>query len=147
MISVDIGRSTSDFNRLDKNFSLIKTVNAILKEGTSVVNPAFIINAFDGFAGANYAKVSSFGRHYYINNMIALPGGRVELDCHVDVLSSFANAIRACDAVIDKQEYENLSSPYIDDGSYVMQCKTATQAFNFPNGFTGHDNILITAGG
>ena len=147
MISVEIGRTNSDYNRLDKNFSAITTASAILKEDTSVINPTFIVNTFSGFAGANYIKVPSFGRNYYINNIVALTGGRVALECHVDVLTSFASAIRACTAVIDKQEYENLSTPYIDDGSYVMQCKTATQCFNFSGGFTSHDNILITAGG
>lgn len=147
MITVNFGVCNADYNRLDKPFSSVRSVSAILKEGTSVVNPSFIVNTFTGFAGCNYAIVESFGRRYYINNMIALPGGRVQIDCHVDVLASFAPAIRACTGVIVKQEHDSLSTPYLDDGSYVMQCKTVTECFNFPSGFTSHDNILITAGG
>ena len=145
-MTISLGRCFSDHERVDKNVQYIETTTAHIKDDTSIVDPTFIM-VNPGTVGFNYVSVPEWGRKYYVRDITALPGNRLAVSCHCDVLSSFADGIRAASAIINKQQYEDLSNAYIDDGSYVMQCKTATQCFNFPNGFSSHDNILITAGG
>lgn len=145
-MTITIGRCFSDHERLDKTVSNIETVNARIKEDTSVVDPTFIINN-PGTVGFNYVDVPAWGRKYFVRDITALTGERLAVSCHVDVLSSFAAGIRAAQAIIDKQEQDDVASKYIDDGSYVMECRDTMQAFNFPNSFDSQANILITAGG
>ena len=146
-ISLDVGKTTSDYNRLDKNYTRIELISAVIKEGTSIINPTFVVNTFSGYHNCNYIKCPELGRNYYVNNIELVPGGRLALQCHVDVLSSFKDGIRSCTCIIDKQENDHMTSPYINDGSYVMLCKAVNQSYNFPSGFSQKNTILITAGG
>lgn len=146
-LTLNIGRSYSDYNKVDKDFSLIKSESAVIKEQSSIINPVFIVNAFSNMASTNYLKCPDLGRNYYINNIEMLPGGRAALSCHVDVLASFASGIRSCQAIIDKQQNMTNASKFIDDGSYVMECRDKIESYNFSAGFTSSAHILITAGG
>lgn len=145
-MTITIGKCFSDHERLDKTVSNIETVNARIKDDTSIVDPTFILNT-PRTVDFNYVTVPTWGRKYFVRNITAMPGERVAVSCHVDVLSSFASGIRAAQAIVDKQESQDVASKYIDDGSYVMECRDTMQAFNFPNSFDSQANILITAGG
>ena len=143
---INIGKSTSDAKRVNKSFTLLFALNAQIKENTSIIDPTFIIEA-PATVDFNYLKVPDWGRSYYIRNITALPGSRLALTCHVDVLDSFANEIKACTAIIDKQAGTAMTTPYLDDGSYVVQCDRVIQSYNFPLSFSQQATILITAGG
>lgn len=145
-MQIKIGTSTSDAKRVTKSFTATLTVNAQIKEGTSVVDPTFIIEA-PANVNFNYLKVPSWRRSYYIREMTAMPGSRLAISCHVDVLDSFATEIKAATAIIDKQQGDRMTSPYLDDGSYVIQCDQVNSVYSFPNGFNTQATILITAGG
>lgn len=146
-ISLDVGRTTSDYNRLDKNYTRIELISAVIKEGTSIINPTFVVNTFSGYHNCNYIKCPELGRNYYVNNIELVPGGRLALQCHVDVLASFASSIRGCQVLIDKQQMDAVTSKYIDDGSYVMECDEVIQSYAWSKSFNNASTILITAGG
>lgn len=143
---INIGTSTSDAKRVNKNFTQLFSINAQIKENTSIIDPTFIIEA-PATVDFNYLKVPTWNRSYYIRNITALPGSRLALTCHVDVLDSFANEIKGCSAIIDKQAGTAMTTPYLDDGSYVVQCDRVVQSYNFPLSFSQQATILITAGG
>lgn len=143
---INIGKSTSDAMRIEKSFTASLSVNAQLKEGTSIIDPVFIIVA-PATVDFNYLKVPTFSRSYYIRNITALPGGELALSCHVDVLDSFRDEIKACTAIIDKQAGTAMTSPYLDDGSYVVAADRVIQSYNYPLSFNQQATILITAGG
>jgi len=147
-MNISICRTYSDRERLDKTVSVLKTVSAVIKEETNVVDPVFII-AYDSSIGVNfnYIDCPAWNRKYYVRNITAMPGSRLAIACHCDVLSSFKNGIRAAAAVIDKQEVDDIANKYIDDGDYVMECKNTLQVYQFGAGFANQANILITAGG
>ena len=143
---INIGKSLSDAKRVTKSFTQSLLVNAQIKEDTSIIDPTFIIEA-PATVDFNYLKVPTWGRSYYIRNITALPGSRLALSCHVDVLDSFASEIKACTAIIDKQAGTAMTSPYLDDGSYVIQSSRVIQSYNYPLSFNHQATILITAGG
>lgn len=146
-MNIDIGRSGTALNHLTKSFTNVKTCSAQIKENTSIVDPVFIVSTFSNVASCNYVKCATWGRNYYIKDITALTGDRVAISCHCDVLASFAGEIRGCGALVDKQQYDAKSSKYINDGSYVMECDTVVQSYNFPYSFDSETTILITAGG
>ena len=141
--------TTSDNRVLSKNISLIKEIDAELKDANNVISPTLKIQRFEGWEKVNYIYIKSFNRYYYVNTIKQLLGNTILLECSVDVLMSNKNAIRNLTCIIDKQENSSTtySDKYLDDGSFVTECRTFNSILNFPAGFNdGGEFILITAG-
>ena len=147
-MNIDICRCSSDHTRVSKTWTVLNSepINARIKENTSVVDPVFILDD-PGTLNFNYIVCPSTSRKYYVRDIEMMTGGRVAVHCHCDVLTSFASGIRSCEAIINKQNEDPKTSPYINDGSYVTLCKKVIQTYTFPQGFSACNNIIITAGG
>ena len=116
---LSIGRTVDDKRTLNKNFNIIKTVNAELKENTNVINPIFIVSTGDFFK-INYLYCSSFNRYYYIKNINNLTGNRQALECEVDVLMSYNSEIKALNGTVERQEF--LYNDFIVDTNVQTRC-------------------------
>ena len=142
-------KNTSDNRVISKNISLIKEVSIELKSNVDFISPTIFLQTFDGCEDVNYLYIEEFKRYYFVNNINHITGGRISLNCSVDVLMSNKNDILALSCIIDKQESisSSFSDKYIDDGSFVTECRTFNSIINFPNGFNDNaEFILITAG-
>lgn len=98
-ITIQIGTCTEDPRKLDKsaNFAASEPVDvtAQIKDNCSIMHPTFILSATAiNFATTNYLHVADWHRYYYIDNIVALTGARVEVRCSEDVLTSNADAIK-----------------------------------------------------
>ena len=141
--------TTSDNRALSKSITLIKEIDAELKDANNVISPTLKIQRFEGWEKVNYIYIKSFNRYYYVNTIKQLLGNTILLDCSVDVLMSNKDAIRNLTCIIDKQENSSTtySDKYLDDGSFVTECRTFNSILNFPAGFNDDGEfILITAG-
>lgn len=141
--------TTSDNRVLNKNIALIKEIDAELKDANDVISPTLKIQRFEGWEKVNYIYIKSFNRYYYVNTIKQLLGNTILLDCSVDVLMSNKDAIRNLTCIIDKQENSSTaySDKYLDDGSFITECRTFNSILNFPAGFNNDGEfILITAG-
>lgn len=141
--------TTSDNRVLSKNIALIKEIDAELKDANDVISPTLKIQRFEGWEKVNYIYIQSFNRYYYVNTIKQSLGNTILLDCSVDVLMSNKDAIRNLTCIIDKQENSSTaySDKYLDDGSFITECRTFNSILNFPAGFNnGGEFILITAG-
>ena len=146
-MTITLAKCYSDAEYVNKPYTAVATLeNVRIKENSSIINPTFILHTQTDL-GFNYVIVPAWGRRYFVRNITVLNASSIEVECHVDVLASFSAGIRACDAIIDKQESLALGSKYIDDGSYVMESRERVESYNFNNGFTSSAHILITAGG
>ena len=141
--------TTSDNRVLSKNISLIKEIDAELKDANDVISPTLKIQRFEGWEKVNYIYIKSFNRYYYVNTIKQLLGNTILLDCSVDVLMSNKDAIRNLTCIIDKQENSSTaySDKYLDDGIFITECRTFNSILNFPVVFNNDGEfILITAG-
>lgn len=145
-ISVTIQRNNSEPISLIKDLTNIITASVYLKDGTSIIDPIFLLEApLASIANANYITVPAFNRKYFIQDIISVTSDLVELHCHVDVLSSFADEIRANTGIIRRNEKEwNL---YLNDGTLVSYSNPIVSTQEFPNGFTDQSYVLVVAGG
>ena len=146
---VILSNTTSDNRVLSKNISLIKEIDAELKDANNVISPTLKIQRFEDWEKVNYIYIESFNRYYYVNTIKQLLGNTILLDCSVDVLMSNKNAIMNLTCIIDKQENSatTYSDKYLDDGSFITECRTFNSILNFPQGFNdAGEFILITAG-
>lgn len=141
--------TTSDNRVLNKHITLIKEIDAELKDADDVISPTLKIQRFKDWEKVNYIYIESFNRYYYVNTIKQLLGNTILLNCSVDVLMSNKNAIRNLTCIIDKQENSatTYSDKYLDDGSFITECRTFNSILNFPQGFNDNGEfILITAG-
>lgn len=69
---------------------------------TDILNPILRVNAR---INKNYCQISSFGgRYYYIETVEGIAGGHCLCHCHVDVLYSYCDSIKALECLVLRNE-------------------------------------------
>lgn len=132
-------------NKVGKNIVTLVTAEGQLKDATSTIDPVILYKG-EYPLRCNYLYLYAFQRWYFVNNIVSVRNGLWELHCHVDVLESFKDSIKAQTAVVARQE--NNWNLYLNDGFFrTYQDPGITHAV-FPNHFenSNHRFILITAG-
>lgn len=138
-------RNNSEKNRLTKDTETIMTVSGFLREGTSIIDPVIKIECdISDVVGCNYLSIPIFGRKYFVNDIRSIRNRLFEFSCHVDVLSTYADAIRENTGIIKRQENEwNL---YLNDGTFKVYQNPIVLTRAFPSGFTTQEFVLAVAG-
>lgn len=97
------------YNNLSDPRALRKSITAVgssftcdITENCSVENPSFIFELDNNKLGANYLYVSEWNKYYYITSHDILNKHEVVLNCHIDVLMSFKNAILNSDIICER---------------------------------------------
>lgn len=137
-------------NVVDKEL-LLQTPDLVgtLRDGCSIIDPVIIVEANSpGFHAnhSNYLYIEEFVRYYYITNIVSINYTLWELHCHVDVLMSYKDQIRAQTAIIARQEAKyNL---YLDDGVFMAYQNpiVQTKLFSNPTPFETQSFVLMVAG-
>lgn len=144
--AITLQRNNSENNRLTKDVTDIITVTGELKTETSIVDPVILIECeITTLKACNYMTIPVFDRSYFVNNIRSIRTGLVEFTCHVDVLSSFADAVKEQTAIIARQENEwNLM---LNDAIFKLYQNPKVLTQPFPTGFTTQEFVLAVAGG
>ena len=144
-------RITDNNNVVDKNTGA--AIASAVVRPTAVVdmhNPAFVVDVNNALYNCNYLYCDTFRRWYYINNISVSAGQTLTLHCTVDVLKSFAAAIKALRATVVRSE--SVGAPtYIPDSQLpINPVVVDTESIKFATTpFIGDGNsyILTTLGG
>lgn len=143
--SVVIQRNNSEVSHVTKSLTDLVTFTGRLRESCSITDPIILFESdLTSFAGANYMTIASFGRSYFINEIVSVGANLVEVHAHVDVLSSFAAEIKANTGIVLRQAHDwNL---YLADD--VIRCynNPIIHTMEFPSGFSGSSYVLLIAG-
>lgn len=143
---ITLYNNSSEPNKISKHLTPVNmALSGSLRNESEMVNPVVLIEGnISSLQNANYARIESFGRYYYITEMKSVRNNIVELHLHTDVLMSFD--ISAVSGVV--VEAENIGSDYLQGRQFVRLVKTKTDILNFSNGLLeSGEYILITAGG
>lgn len=117
--------NNSESNRLTKSLTQIKQYpgcSAITP--MSIINPVIDIVDTNFNVNCNYIYITDLNRYYFVNNITALNSGRWQLDCHIDVLMSYAEDIKNQTATFKRQE--NYYNMYVTDSEFPIESKTNT---------------------
>lgn len=145
MFDISFYVNSSEKNKVDKTLTLITTLSGVLKESTSIIDPVIVIEgSLSAFTGCNYMSIEAFGRSYFVNNIRSVKNGLIEITAHVDVISTYKNAIRRNQAIIRKQQ--NTWNLYLNDGSLRVYQNPDVIVKAFPSGFTKQEFVLAVAG-
>ena len=122
--------------------------SCILGDNTSVTSPTVIIGgitSIDTISDYNYAYIAQCHRYYYINDIIALSGGRVKLILSVDVLMTYKTDILNSTQLVTRQK--NQGKMYLANADWTLDGRTylRSQYFN-ENHFSPQNDsfVLIT---
>lgn len=143
--NIKLQTNSSERIKVDKNITDVATVSGTLKDESSLINPVFVINTtFDTMANVNYLTIDTFGRSYFITEIVLGVTGLIEVSAHVDVLSSFKTTLRQQRAIIKRQkDYYNLM---LNDGSIHAYQNPHVITRYFPNSLLTYSYVLIVAG-
>lgn len=146
-MTIELFNNTSDNNNLNKSLTSHGNKQCDIKGEIDLIRPTFVVgHVSNQFKDCNYCYVPDYGRYYYITNKKGLLGNRMMLECVVDPLMSFKDAIKEMSVIADRAN-ASIRNPYFDNGTLVNDCKHTKQIINFNNGFSNSGcYILLTCG-
>lgn len=144
-MNIKIQRNESDDRVFNKSITDIANLTGYLRDGTSIIDPVIMVEGdISTIAACNYMTISEFGRSYFITNMESVRNNLVRVTGHVDVLTTYKDAILANRGIVRRQE--NLWNLYLDDGSFKVYNNPIVLTRAFPSGFSTMSFILAVAG-
>lgn len=141
-MDIQLYKTTSENNRLDKILTDAKTISGNCRDTVSVETPIVTIKGY--IHDYNYCYIPAFRRYYFIENAVLI-GGLTTLTLRVDVLTTYKEKIRLLTALLSKQENGH-NNPYYNDG-YIVDERPTMDKIPFQNNFTNGEYILITIKG
>lgn len=126
--------NASDSRVVDKSITLGTTLSGELKDKCDIENPTILIEGITT-VNYNYAYIPEFGRFYFFQSPpTVIANNLVEIKLHVDVLKTYASQIRACKAIIRRQERQ--FNKYLNDEEYKGYAYEIISAYAFNTPFT-----------
>lgn len=141
--TVKLCHNSSPVEKIGKSLDAgLDITGCVLKESTSILRPVIRIRTNSDITGYNYMQISQFSRYYFIDDIVSIHNDVWEVSGHVDVLETYATAIKANSAVIRRQA--KLFNLYLDDPDFHVLNYERIQTFKFPaNAFTKTLNYLL----
>ena len=90
-MELKIYNNNSNTNVLNKNITLVDTLEFNLIKDISILQPVLILK---NYSSGNYCYIKKFDRYYYITDIRVLNGGLYQLHLDVDVLMTYKDVIK-----------------------------------------------------
>lgn len=136
IIKITTYKNSSEPNRLDKTSYLtaVGPLYGTFREPTSLTAPSITIQQ-DAVPTFNYIYIPTFNRYYYVTEITSIRKGLWQIDCTVDVLMSYKDAIMNCRARVERNEYDyNDNIPddrrIVESGSIITDNQISNTVFN-----------------
>ena len=145
--TIKLYTNTSPRNFVTKSITQVGTdLTGDLRQETSIVKPAIMIELDSVPANVNYMYISDWGRYYFIEDIISIRKGLWELRGTVDPLYTYATELKNCNGVTHRAESELAYNTYLDDGSFRAYSNPTIRTIEFPSGFSTWEYLLALAG-
>ena len=92
-------------------------------EGVDVLTPSFILGYDSSYLSCNYLYCAELNRFYYITEMTIDTAQRINVQCSVDVLQTYATDIKNCMATVVRSESIKRPTMYTDSKLPVYPSK------------------------
>ena len=146
--TVKLYTNTSPRNFVTKTITQVGTdLSGDLRQETSIVRPAILIESDTVPVSANYMYIADFGRYYFIEDIVSVRKGLWEIHATVDPLYTYATQLKNCSGIVHRAESEGAYNLNLNDGSFKAYANPHIITKKFPNGFTTQDFVLAVAGG
>lgn len=122
-MNVTFYQTRSEKNAISKSLTGLATKTGNLSNDCDVINPVINFDYDENLYSKNYARIPSFGRYYFIDDIV-VNNGMMEVHFHCDVLMTYAQDIASSTAHITRSSNGN---KYIADSMVTPTSKTAWQ--------------------
>lgn len=104
-MTVDIYKTSDRIDKLNKTLQPVKlNVPIYQKERIDILTPCFILDTDLSYLTANYLYCPDLSRYYYfLRPPVLLTNGHMAIYCEIDVLKTYADSIKNCNATILRQ--------------------------------------------
>lgn len=141
--SIVLGKTNNDNRVVDKNIYGTKSFNCNTREETDILNPVITIQTKTNLSNFNYARISQWHRYYFIQDIKIARDGLWELSLKVDVLKTYASAIKNMEGIVERQQNDyNLD---ITDNERIVTNDTTEEIIRFKDD-SGDDTYLCREG-
>jgi hypothetical protein len=141
-----------DPRKVGKTLGTALDLAAVFIYPTDIYRPSVRVSSTGISNRTNYMYISDTGRYYFITDVTYDSGGAVIIHGRVDVLQTYAAAIKALECSVVRQEHQGMSK-MIDSQITMTPEKTLTYLkctktpFNIRRSNTQHNYVLCVAGG
>lgn len=124
-ITITLRKCLSEANRVTKSFAseVDKNYSGTFREAQDILTPKIKVETSDDLSDYNYCEISAFGRSYFAR-VQALQYKLWEIDCEVDVLSTYAAGIKESEALVkrtqDASDNDQINY-YMNDGVFFTE--------------------------
>ena len=126
--TVSFGTTSSEKRQLDKSVSYTASLTGVLRNNTGVVNPSILVEAnVSTIAGCNYMSIPTFGRLYFITEIVSISDDLCQVSGHCDVLSTYKTGIRGNSAVVSRSSTQGNWNLYLTDPMLKVTNKSLIQ--------------------
>lgn len=109
-----IQRTFNDPKTLSKTLTTLKQVNATPFESMNILHPKLILEYDPDINSGNYCYIPEFGKYYFMYITFDT-GRRTVLNCDIDPLKTWDNAIRNCKGTILRSESIGAPTQIVDN--------------------------------
>lgn len=143
-MTIILYQTASEPNRLTKVLTNEKSLIGTLRTESSIINPSFILE-IDDVVEYNYMYIPEFNRYYFITDMVSIRNRVFKVKAHVDVLMSYAGAIKNNRAIIDRLADEE--QKYLPDSRYTFNSYNNYYVQKFDTSLSKNlSYVLVVAG-
>ena len=154
-MQIKFGYTFDDRRKLEKSVTWFNTFDCKPYTDYNIFAPNLLItNATGAIANNNYAYIADYKRYYYVDSVTIGRNGMYVVQLSVDVLMTYANAIKNLSATISRQE--NIGINDIVDSLLPLQNRKElaviefeSSEFNITSANNGSYNFVlnVTGGG
>lgn len=145
-MKVQIYKTASEKNKLNKQLKLVKEINVKLLNDTEILKPVVEVShiPIKDLNSANYMYIPDLNRYYFIDNIELMTGNNVYISGSVDVLMTYMADILNLKGTVKRSE--SLKNGYIIDENYKSVSYSQIVTKRFPNSMNQDSFILMTVG-
>lgn len=133
--------TNDETNKVNKSYTTIGEVDAVLKDETAIIRPTFTVSSKDAIR-CNYVFIPDFGRYYYAT-VSSVRQGLWRIDCKIDVLMSWRDYIYDLTGIVERQENEwNLLQ---QDEMFKVYQDPIVDQLAFPNQFDQEKYVITVS--
>ena len=146
-MTLTLYKCTSENQRVDKSAYLGSgtTYTFSFKDESSAYEPSVLISTATNITDKNYAYIDTLGRYYYVTDITLVRAGLYRVKLHVDVLMTYRSEIKACSAVLARQE--SINNMYLDDPEFKVYNNKEIDCYTFSTPFTKSLQFILSVAG
>lgn len=136
-VRIGLAQNYQDPRTIPKTIEVLLDKTAELKDPTDLIDPVFIVDydsriLYMNYCRLNFNNISLIDRYYFIKSIEAMPGGKLAIHCHEDVLATYTTPILRCTGTIDRTEDRSQINYFLYDPEVkpYQYTRTWTKSFS-----------------